>query len=213
MGDRKPLETYITCQALGTAILLTKPTDSAKKILPNELKDKEPIRSVVLIDEIDKAPRDLPNDVLNEIEAMKFTIKEADWEPFAADPRFCPIVVLTSNSEKNLPDAFLRRCVFYHIEFPNAETLKQIVVRRFGKDGYKPEIDDEFLNSAIGHFRAIRNLNLKKQPATAEFLAWISILRAMGVSSFGDQFKAKIGQSYSVLAKTREDLAIMKSRV
>jgi MoxR-like ATPase len=73
---------------------------------------------VVLIDEIDKAPRDLPNDLLNEIEGMEFTVRETG-QRFAATDGYRPIVILTSNSEKNLPDAFLRRCVFYHIDFSN----------------------------------------------------------------------------------------------
>ena len=103
---------YITYEALGQAII-----DSKNK------------RSVVLIDEVDKAPRDLPNDVLNELENMQFTIKETG-ESFEAHESNRPIMILTSNSEKNLPDAFLRRVVYYHIPFPDKETLEKIITNR-----------------------------------------------------------------------------------
>lgn len=186
------VEQYITYEALGLAILL-----SSKEQVPT------PTRSVVLIDEIDKAPRDLPNDVLNEIENMAFTVKETR-RVFWADQGYRPIVVLTSNSEKNLPDAFLRRVVFYHIEFPNEERLKEIVRRRLGDDGaFTPAM----LENAIAHFIKIRDLGLKKQPATAEFLAWLRIIRQFGIDvaklKRGD--KEKLAFSYSILSKNFED--------
>jgi MoxR-like ATPase len=213
LSGKKPIENYITCQALGTAILLTNPTEQARKILPEGLKDQGPMRSVVLIDEIDKAPRDLPNDVLNEIESMQFKIKETTWEPFLADPRLRPILVLTSNSEKNLPDAFLRRCVFYHIEFPDSKSLKRIVRKRF--KGNSIEFSEEFLDEAVGMFEDVRKLSLKKRPATAEFLAWISILRAMGVdlTRLRKEDWEKLELSCSVLAKSQEDLEHMKRHI
>ncbi len=122
-----------------------------------------PTRSVVLIDEIDKAPRDLPNDVLNEIEDMRFRVRETDWPPFEADPKYRPILILTSNSEKNLPDAFVRRCVFYHIPFPDKTALKNIIVRRFSDvPEFDPVMSDGFIDSALDHFDQIRSLNLKK---------------------------------------------------
>lgn len=215
LGERNPIETYITCQALGTAILLANPKEKehAGKILPEYLKNKDPLRSVVLIDEIDKAPRDLPNDVLNEVEKMTFSIKESpEWPPFTADHQYRPILVLTSNSEKNLPEAFLRRCVFYHINFPGADALSRIVFRRF-KD--RPGFNDGFIHSAIVVFEKIRGLDLKKKPATAEFLGWISILRALGVdlSDMKDQYKQALQMSCSVLAKTQEDLEIIKAQL
>src|SRR4051794_20629486 len=102
--EEKPsIDQYITYEALGLAILLSKPAREADPYLPEPLQGRGPTRSVVLIDEIDKAPRDLPNDVLNEIEHLTFTVRETG-KPFKADSGYRPILVLTSNSEKNLPD-------------------------------------------------------------------------------------------------------------
>jgi len=207
--ERKELnvEDYITYEALGRAILLSRPPDETDAFLPEELQGKGPTRSVVLIDEIDKAPRDLPNDVLNEIEKMQFTVKETG-KTFKAEKRFRPILILTSNSEKNLPDAFLRRCMFYHIPFPSEEQLEEIVKRRFGS---RPDFTPEFIRGAIHairHFSEIRELPLKKKPATAELLAWITILKSLEV----DMENLKTGQedklslSYSILAKIRRIL-------
>ncbi len=214
LNERMPIENYITCRALGTAILLTNPTEQAKKILPEGLKDKGPARSVVLIDEIDKAPRDLPNDVLNEIEDMRFQVKETTWKPFVADHVLRPILVLTSNSEKNLPDAFLRRCVFYHIDFPDMNALKRIIKTRFKDDpDFALEFTNEFIEGALEHFNAIRKLNLKKKPATAECIAWISILKSLGIDMKNLQKDqgGKLVRSYSVLAKNRDDLGRMEA--
>ena len=87
-------------------------------------------RSVVLIDEVEKAPRDFPNDILNEIERMYFRIPELGNRAVEADPDHYPIVLMTNNSEKSLPDAFLRRCIYYNIPFPDAEALEAIVLAR-----------------------------------------------------------------------------------
>ncbi len=210
--EKKPIDEYITYQALGKAILLTLSPEEASPYLPKELKDRGPVRSVVLIDEIDKAPRDLPNDVLNEIEDMEFSIKETG-RTFRAEEQYRPILVLTSNSEKNLPDAFLRRCVFYHIEFPTKEQLKAIIKKRFSNDqGFAPDFTQEFINAAVDHFEKIRTLDLKKKPASAELLAWISVIKSLGVdiSAPSPESAEKLQMSYSILAKNREDLNTMK---
>jgi MoxR-like ATPase len=164
----------------------------------------------VLVDEIDKAPRDLPNDVLNEIEHLEFFVRETGRR-FQALPGFRPILVLTSNSERNLPDAFLRRCVFYHISFPSEEKLKEIVQRRLQPDD---RFSPGMVNRAIARFEEIRRMPLSKRPATAECLAWIQVLERMQI----DPGNLKPGQaetlaiSYSVLAKSQEDLEkIMKA--
>jgi MoxR-like ATPase len=204
------IDDYITYQALGQAVFLTKPPEEVKAYLPGELQGKGPTRSVVLIDEIDKAPRDLPNDILNEVEKMQFTVKETG-KTFAAEKRFRPILVLTSNSEKNLPDAFLRRCIFYHIPFPSQEELKAIVQKRFS---HYPDFTPEFIDAAIERFFDIRELALKKKPATAEFLGWVQVLRSLDM----DAKDIKSGQaeafvlSFSILAKTREDFALLKKK-
>ena len=213
LRQQRPFEEYITCQALGLAILLANPTEEAQRLLPSRLKNKDPMRSVVLIDEIDKAPRDLPNDVLNEIEKMSFAVKEAQWEPFEADQKYRPVLVITSNSEKDLPDAFLRRYVFFHISFPDSQTLKDIVKRRYSRDPeFRPLLESSFLDNVEKHFDSIRKLNLKKKPAQAELLAWISILKALGIDPGdlkpGD--REKVEMSYSVLAKNRDDFDMMK---
>ncbi len=211
LPDRRDVDIreYIAYRALGLAILLTLPPAEADPHLPEELKGKGPVRSVILIDEIDKAPRDLPNDVLNEFEEMAFTVKETGLR-FAADPALRPIVVMTSNSEKNLPDAFLRRCVFYHIPFPGTDQLMTILARRFGP---RAEFTGEFIRAVVGHFKEIRKLDLRKKPATAEFLAWVAVLQSLDVrdADLLDPARAEaLAMSYSVLAKSREDLARLR---
>ena len=201
------IENYIAYEALGLAILLSMNPPEANSHLPERLRDEGPIRSVVLIDEIDKAPRDLPNDVLNEIENMSFTVRETG-QTFSADQSYRPILVLTSNSEKNLPDAFLRRCVFYHISFPGRERLKEIVQ---GRLRLSADFTPQMLDNAIRHFEEIRELALKKRPATAEFLAWTRILEKMRI----DVENLKPGEAealaftYSILAKSKEDKELL----
>jgi MoxR-like ATPase len=199
---------YIFYEALGLAVLLTlDPKDEQRKAvngyLPNECRNVGPVRSVVLIDEIDKAPRDVPNDILNEIENMSFRVIETG-KIFEADLQYKPIVILTSNSEKDLPAAFLRRCVFYHIPFPTSERLREIVEKRL-------ELSSDFklhkLDKAIGHFETIRKMSLRKKPATAELLAWVRILEKFGidVENLKQEQHDKLALSYSVLAKNKED--------
>lgn len=190
LKEKKDLnvENYIQYQALGQAII-----------------DSKQRRSVVLIDEIDKAPRDLPNDVLNELEEMSFTVRETG-QTFTADQVHRPILVLTSNSEKNLPDAFLRRVVYYHIAFPDRATLESIVRKRLQlSEAFKQNM----LKQAIQHFEEIRrNRGLRKPPATAELLAWIHILERENIdlqSNIPEQIE-KIAMSYSILAKNKDDL-------
>jgi MoxR-like ATPase len=194
------IEDYIEYEALGLAVLLTRPRAEADALLPADWRGRGPVRSVVLIDEIDKAPRDLPNDVLNEIESMAFTVRETG-RGFRTDARLRPIVVLTSNSEKNLPEAFLRRCVFYHIEFPDAARLRQIVERRVAPgQAFSPAM----LDAAIARFEEIRRLPLKKAPATAELLAWVRILARLHLDARGAA--ETLAFTWSALAKNEDDL-------
>ncbi len=212
MGDKKQtnINDYIEYQALGNAIHLSMPPEEANQYLPEDLRGKGPTRSVVLIDEIDKAPRDFPNDILNEIENMEFTVKESG-QTFKAEKKFHPIIILTSNSEKNLPDAFLRRCVFYHIEFPSKQELSDIVNKRFnGSSDFAPE----FVSQAIDKFTDIRGLHLKKKPATAEFLNWLKILKAkdIDIDNLEDGQAEAWMLSFSILAKNSDDLKLMKKK-
>ena len=209
-GQESNIDAYIEYDCLGLAILLGMAASEADPFLPQHLKGRGPIRSVVLIDEIDKAPRDLPNDVLNEIEEMRFTVKETG-RTFSTTREYRPIVVLTSNSEKNLPDAFLRRCAYYHIPFPNADRLKEIVSRRLSFDGH---FSPDRVDHAIKHFEDLRELSLRKPPATAELLAWLQILERLDVDVENPKPEEAdlLALTYSVLAKSKEDLALMRER-
>jgi MoxR-like ATPase len=168
------------------------------------------VKAVVLLDEIDKAPRDLPNDILAAIEDLYFEVPEIG-KKFPASPENRPIIIMTSNSEKNLPDAFLRRVVYYNIPFPNSATLLRIVSSKIG--GYT-EGDIKLL---IAHFEEIRGgktVRMRKNPATAELINWVALLHKAGFnakniedpSTLPKQDKATLEMSYSVLAKNRDDL-------
>ncbi|MDD9978329.1 MAG: MoxR family ATPase [Boseongicola sp.] len=127
-------------------------------------------RVVLLIDEIDKADIEFPNDLLQELDRMEFHVYETD-ETVQAKQR--PIVIITSNNEKELPDAFLRRCFFHFIRFPDAEVLKSIVNVHF------PDIKDRLLSVALKEFFEIRGTpGLKKKPSTSEVLDWLKLILA-----------------------------------
>lgn len=170
-------------------------------------------RCVVLIDEIDKAPRDLSNDVLDVMEDLSFEVPEigaVGHNRIRAKTEHRPIVIMTSNSEKNLPDAFLRRCVFYHIAFPSDEMLKDILKAKTFKTQ-----DDKSLNIAIAHFHSIRNAAKRKKPSTAEFIQWMTILENVGfdINQLSDTTKLNktakedLLTSYTVLIKDKDDRA------
>lgn len=173
---------YINYNALGTAILRTRAEGECKLIVPKRFQHGGKRRSVVLIDEIDKAPRDFPNDILNELENLYFRIPELGVEKVEADPALAPVVVFTSNSEKGLPDAFLRRCIFHHIEFPPPVQLQRIILKHLENQlsrDLNPEDEDlRWIEDATALFFVIRNMerSLKKQPSTSELLLWIEYL-------------------------------------
>jgi len=132
-----------------------------------------PEQVVLLIDEIDKADLEFPNDLLNELEEMSFYIPETN-ESITANHR--PIVVITSNAEKELPDAFLRRCIFHYIEFPSLELMEEIVRVHF------PDIKDSLLREALKAFYKLREIDdFRKKPSTSELIDWIRALIAGGV--------------------------------
>jgi len=127
-----------------------------------------PVRPVLLIDEIDKADIEFPNDLLQELDRMEFHVQETD-ETISAAVR--PVVVITSNNEKELPDAFLRRCFFHYIRFPDDQTMKAIIEVHF--PGIKPRLVSEALRT----FYEIRDTpGLKKKPSTSELLDWLKLL-------------------------------------
>ncbi len=129
---------------------------------------------VVLIDEIDKADLEFPNDLLRELDEMAFHIYEVD-ETVRAVHR--PIVIITSNAEKELPDAFLRRCVFHYITFPEPELMERIVRVHY------PDLDRKLLKATLDRFYEVRDVNgLRKKPSTSELIDWIYVLTRSGVS-------------------------------
>ena len=130
---------------------------------------------VVLIDEVDKADIEFPNDLLNELDEMVFYIPETN-ETITAIHR--PIAVITSNAEKELPDAFLRRCIFHYIEFPDLELMEEIVRVHF------PNIKDSLLRESIKTFYSLRDIDeFRKKPSTSELIDWIRALIAGGVAN------------------------------
>jgi MoxR-like ATPase len=132
-------------------------------------------RRVLLIDEIDKADLEFPNDLLHELDRMRFRVIETDEEVVARER---PVVVITSNNEKDLPDAFLRRCVFHFIEFPDAELMKRIV------NVHHPALTERLAEQALNIFYELRNLTrLRKRPSTSELIDWIAALKASGITS------------------------------
>jgi MoxR-like ATPase len=134
-----------------------------------------PERPVLLIDEIDKADVEFPNDLLLELDRMEFHVYETS-ETIKAERR--PIVVVTSNNEKELPDAFLRRCFFHYIRFPNAETMQAIVAAHY--PGIKPRL----LDDALRAFFAVRETpGVKKKPSTSELLDWLKLLLSDDVAT------------------------------
>jgi len=195
---------YITFQALGLAILRSRNPEEVRHLLPSEILHSEKMQSVVLIDEIDKAPRDFPNDLLNELELMYFRMPEFANEKIVGEPNLQPIVIITSNSEKNLPDAFLRRCIYYNIPFPEFDRLKEIVTNRLGiNTGNSP-----FLQAALSLFYRLRSpqIGLRKKPATSELLGWLIILQKFTRESENPLMQRQVVfGTLSSLIKTAED--------
>jgi MoxR-like ATPase len=133
-----------------------------------------PVRPVLLIDEIDKADIEFPNDLLLELDRMEFLVYETG-ETIKAERR--PIVVITSNNEKELPDAFLRRCFFHYIRFPDADTMRAIV------EAHYPRIKPRLIEEALRQFFAVRETpGLKKKPTTSELLDWLKLLLSDDIS-------------------------------
>ncbi|MBN4051831.1 MAG: ATP-binding protein [Rhodobiaceae bacterium] len=131
-------------------------------------------RPVLLIDEIDKADIEFPNDLLLELDRMEFFVYETG-ETIKAEQR--PIVVITSNNEKELPDAFLRRCFFHYIKFPDEDTMKQII------DVHYPQLKGRLIQEALNIFYEIRDVpGLKKKPSTSELLDWLKLLMSEDIS-------------------------------
>jgi MoxR-like ATPase len=179
-------EHYVRWQALGEAI-------------------RGESERVVLIDEVDKAPRDFPNDLLDEIDRMEFEVPEFGWH-YSAKHR--PVVIITSNSERQLPDPFLRRCVYHYIPFPGPERLKAILLQRLGAG----EIPDRLMDVALRRFAELRESpGLEKKPATAELIMWVKVLHRAGVD-VNRLAEAGLGAlpHKGALIKTEHDLRLLE---
>ena len=161
-------------------------------------------RVVLLIDEIDKADIEFPNDLLQELDRMEFFVYETG-ETVRAVKR--PIVIITSNNEKELPDAFLRRCFFHYIRFPDIETMKAIV------EVHHPGIKERLLTTALTQFYAIRDqAGLKKKPSTSEVLDWLKLLLAEDLDP--EDLKADpanaLPKLHGALLKNEQDVALFE---
>ena len=225
MSDIDPRR-YVRYQGLGLAILLAKGRDG---IPPELMTDSErrrfpvaPCRSVVLIDEIDKAPRDVPNDLLTEIENQRFTVPELNHEGFIelteAERAYRPIVLITSNSERELPPAFLRRCVYFHLGLPPFAdkgstvprySVEAIVEQRLGKAFQNHR---NLFGQAISWFRYLRDDDRKRlsHPVSlAEFLDWLRSLSVRMPEASGASLESHpdFKQNFSSLIKNKNDQA------
>jgi len=185
---------YITYNALGQAIKANK-------------------KSIVLVDEVDKAPRDFPNDLLDILEETYFEIPELRDIEGAKDElraKIKPFIIITSNSEKSLPDAFLRRCIYFHIPFPNDVILTKILLIHFKSESIKNNM------KTIEHwFSEVRKNLYRKKPSTAELISWLKVmdekkfpfekLNYGDISALSEEEKETLKMSFSVVAKTQDD--------
>jgi MoxR-like ATPase len=161
-------------------------------------------RVVLLIDEIDKADIEFPNDLLQELDRMEFHVYETGDVVTA---RHRPVVIITSNNEKELPDAFLRRCFFHYIRFPEAETLAAIVRVHF------PDIKERLLTSALTQFYEIREVpGLKKKPSTSEVLDWLRLLLAedLAPEDLRKDARNALPRLHGALLKTEQDIQLFE---
>jgi MoxR-like ATPase len=165
-------------------------------------------RTILLIDEIDKADIEFPNDLLLELDKMEFFVYETQ-QLVKAKQR--PIVIITSNNEKELPDAFLRRCFFHYIQFPDADEMRQIV------DVHFPEIKKILLNQALQSFFDLRDVpGLRKKPSTSELLDWLKLLVAEDIPAEALQNKdgkQSIPPLYGALLKNEQDIHLFEKLV
>jgi len=161
-------------------------------------------KTVLLIDEIDKADIELPNDLLQELDKMEFFVYETG-ETIKAENR--PIVIITSNNEKELPDAFLRRCFFHYIQFPEMDTLRKIV------EVHHPGIKESLLTTALTQFYEIREQQgLKKKPSTSEVLDWLKLLLAedMDAADLKKDGKSALPKLHGALLKNEQDVHLFE---
>lgn len=211
---------YVTLGPLGAAILLASETRSTHlKEYPNalvafaeelakyqeQIRQDIPLRSVVLVDEVDKAPRDFPNDLLNELERLRFRIQEANNQEIRSSSTLRPLVILTSNAERELPEPFLRRCAYFNIDAQ--AQLDTIVEKRLG-------VITPLTKAALDHYKALRRRGgWEKPPSIAELLIWLRLLASREIQpesiTAGDN---TVLGTYTVLFKTENDLKKAQGR-
>lgn len=180
-GDVQDIRRYIKLGPLGRALAATR-------------------RVVLLIDEIDKADLDFPNDLLDELDRMRFVIPETGDEVIATER---PVVIITSNNEKELPDALLRRCIFHFLAFPDEERMKRIV------RVHHPMVDDALVDRAILAFYELRAVpRLRKRPSTSELVDWMTALILSGV---GRERLVRELPFLGVLLKKEQDVELLKT--
>ena len=159
-------------------------------------------QAVLLIDEIDKADLEFPNDLLWELDQMEFYIHETKRTVKA---KHRPIVIITSNAEKELPDAFLRRCIFHYIDFPDEELMEEIVRAHF------PQVEETLLREAMAAFYEIRSFRVvRKKPSTSELIDWIRALQIGGIAP--DRIRSQL-PFLGVIVKKDEDLETIRHKV
>ena len=182
----------------------------ANYIVPGKLWEafESAIRPVLLIDEIDKADIEFPNDLLLELDRMEFHVYETK-ETIVARQR--PIVVITSNNEKELPDAFLRRCFFHYISFPDEDTMREII------EVHYPDVQKRLVSEAMNVFYGLRDVpGLKKKPSTSELLDWIKLLMVEEIPPEvlrSDDSKDLIPPLYGALLKNEQDVHMLERLV
>ena len=201
-GTAVDVRHFLTYNALGEAILRAQDPSTIRQLVPDLFQLSPPRRSVVLIDEIDKAPRDFPNDILNEIDRLFFRIPEIGGATVGVEEdRYRPILVMTSNSEKSLPDAFLRRCIFYSIPFPDETRLQQIILSRLGELISREAV---LLQDTVAFLLAIRleAAGLRKRPGTAEMLNWVA-----AIMEFGGDPQKPLKEQLAIVPRTLASLS------
>lgn len=194
---------YIRLEALGAAIAGADPDHFMNGLNgPAMASPNRPSISVVLIDEIDKAPRDFTNDLLDEIDRAEFRIPELGIS-FKASPELRPVVFITTNGERELPQAFLRRCIFQHLEFPPEDKLREIVSARMS-DSSLPK---KYLDAAINLVTELRKRNLQRPPSTPDLLEILGVLDELnecGETPPDDLMELPV--LMAILSKTRNDM-------
>lgn len=219
--DNRPKESFISLTSLGCALMCTKEINKDWYVFRNyetDVVDKNNgFGSVVLIDEIDKAPRDFPNDLLAELEKppYKFNIKELTGFEIVQNAEKPVFIIITSNNEKGLPDAFLRRCVFHHINFPGPDMLLEIVKSKLNTENV-------FFADAINQFLKFRNKkSINKPPATSELIDWIRCLLNKDLlnanisnwETAGTDYQKKIVDTLGIIAKNKPDFETLRADI